>query len=267
MTAAGAGVLTDVLPGGRRLRGFLGLTGPDGEIPDVPAGPSSVEWVRSPARGKDIHLVIMRPAGAPARLPVCLALHGRGDGAESFLDLGVPRFLTAAVRAGVPPFAVVAVDGGAAYFVARDPGDDPQRMLADELPEWLDARGLPAPAGAFGISMGSFGVLRFARNRPGLRAVAVVGPALFRDWTEASSRNAFRDERQWAANEPLRHTGDVADVPLGVWCGTEDPFVDAARELVAATTPEVAAIGPGAHHRGYFLRVLPDVLEFIGTRI
>ncbi len=260
---AGAGVLTDLLPGGPQVRDLLGLTGPDGEVPDVPAGPSAVDRVRSSARGREVHLVVMRPADAPARLPVCLALHGRGAGARSFLDLGVPRFLTAATRAGVPPFAVVAVDGGSSYFVARG-SDDPQRMLVAELPGWLAERGLSAPVAAFGISMGAFGVLRHARDRPDLRAVAVVGPALFRDWAEARSRNAFRDERQWAANEPLRHG---VPAPLGIWCGTDDPFVDAARELASRTSPALVSIGPGSHEDGYFRRVMPDVIDFIGRRV
>lgn len=263
---AGAGVLTDVLPGGRQLRDLLGLTGPDGAIPDVPAGPVTVERVRSSARGRIVHLVDMRPAGAPANLPVCLALHGRGADARSFVGMGVPQFLTAAVRAGVPPFAVVAVDGGDSYYVARAPADDPLRMLVTELPAWLAERGLPVPAGAFGISMGAFGVLRLAREQD-LGAVAVIGPALFRDWAEAKGRDVFRDERQWAANEPLRHTAEIAGVPLGVWCGTDDPFVDAAHQLVDRTEPETAAIGPGTHEDGYFRRVLPAVIQFIGHRV
>lgn len=266
--AVGAGVYTDVLPGGPPLRRFLGLTGPDGSVPDVPAGPVSVDRVRSAARGRDLDLVVMRPDGVPAdRLPVCLALHGRGGGARTFDDMGIPRFLTAAVRAGVPPFAVVAVDGGDSYYVARDAADDPQRMLADELPRWLADRDLPAPSGAFGISMGCFGALRLARGRRDLRAVAVAGPALFRSWAEARERDVFRDERQWAANEPLRHTGELAGVPLGVWCGTEDPFVDAARELIDRTRPETAAISSGTHDDGFFRRVTPDMLRFVGDRI
>ena len=264
--AAGAGALADVLPGGARLRYLLGMTGPDGEVPDVPAGPVEVERVRSAARGREIDLVVMRPAGSPRELPVCLALHGRGANARTHLDMGIPKFLTAAVRDGVPPFAVVAVDGGDSYFVARDDRDDPLRMLVEELPGWLRGHGLAAPVSAFGISMGAFGALRYLRERRDLRAVGVVGPALFRSWADAKGRNAFRDEQQWAAHEPLRHTGDIAGVRLGVWCGTDDPFVDSARQLVDRTHPKVAAIGPGAHEGGYFLRVMPEVLRFVGHR-
>lgn len=253
----GAGVVTDVLPGGPALRRMLGLTGPDGEIPDVPAVPVTTERVRSAARGRDVDLVVM---GSTAdRAPVCLALHGRGSGARSYLDMGTPRFLTAV---GGPRFVVVAVDCGDNYFVP-DGGDDALRMLTDEVPEWLAARGLPAPQAALGISMGAFGALRYAREAD-LRAVAVLGPAMFRSWEEARTRDAFRDERHWAANEPLRHPPSV---PVGVWCGTEDPFVDAAREFVAKARPEVAEIGPGAHEGAYFLRVLPDALRFVGDRL
>ena len=251
----GAGMVTDVLPGGPGLRRALGLTGPDGEIPDVPAAPVTTERIHSAARGRDVDLVIMGATGE--RVPVCLALHGRGGNARSYLDMGTPRFLTAATRNGVPPFAVVAVDGGDTYYV-----DDALRMLRDELPGWLARRDLPAPTAALGISMGAFGALRFARARS-LRAVAVAGPALFRSWQEARTRNVFRDERHWAANEPLRHPPRV---PLKIWCGTEDPFVDAARDLAERTGAQ-ADIGPGAHDGGYFLRVLPDMLRFAGTRL
>jgi hypothetical protein len=229
-------------------------------VPDVPAGPVSVDRVRSTARGRDVDLVVMRPASAAEGLPTCLALHGRGVGAKWFLDLGcaeVPH------RGGAGGGAAVRGRRGDSYYVARDPSDDPLRMLVTELPAWLAERGLAAPVGAFGISMGAFGVLRLARERD-LRAVAVAGPALFRSWTEAKERNAFRDDRQWAANEPLRHTREIAGVPLGVWCGTDDPFVDAARELVDRAGPEVATIGPGTHEDGYFLRVLPDMIRFVG---
>jgi hypothetical protein len=177
--------------------------------------------------------------------------------------MGVPQFLTAATRDGVAPFAVVAVDVGESYLVPKG-GDDPLRMVLEEVPAWLGERGLSAPSSGFGISMGAFGILRWARERRP-KAVGVVGPALFRSWDDAKGRNAFPDERTWAANEPLRHTGDIADVSLGVWCGTDDPFVESARQLVHRTEPKVASIGPGAHEDGYFLRVMPEVIHFMGS--
>jgi hypothetical protein len=256
---AGAGVLTDVLPGGPQLRRLFGMTGPAGTIPDVPAGPVVTRRLASRARGREVTVSTMAPDGHSAdALPKVVGLHGRGGDANWLIGLGLPRFLTAAVRSGVRPFAVVSVDGGPdSYWIAR-PGDDPQRMLADELG--------PIQA-AFGISMGAFGALRFARERRDLTAVAVASPALFESWSDASARGAFTSEEQWAGNEPLRHVGDIAGVPLGVWCGTEDPLLDAAQSLIDQAHPAHTAITSGAHEDAYWLRVLPDMLAFIGGRL
>lgn len=259
--AASAGVITDVLPGGPFLRRTIGMTGPDGIVADVPPAPVTIRRVRSAARGRDVDLIEVRPAGAEPAVPVCLALHGRGSSARGLLDLGIPQFLTAAIGAGVPPFATATVDCGDTYLMPS--GDDhPLTMLIEELPAWLGA----PPVVAVGFSMGGFGALCLAR-RLTLRAVAVAGPALFRDWSEANSRHAFASERQWADHEPLRHTGELAGTSLGVWCGTEDPFIDAAKELIAKTQPQHSAITRGAHNDGYWRRVLPDMLRFIGGRI
>ncbi|RZS43373.1 S-formylglutathione hydrolase FrmB [Herbihabitans rhizosphaerae] len=259
----GTGMVTDVLPGGAAARRALGMTGTDGTVPDVPPGPVSVRRVYSAARGREVEIVHMGPSDVDgSRLPVCLALHGRGGGARWFADLGLPRFLTAAVRAGVRPFAVVAVDGGDSYFV-RSGHDDPQRMLADEVPAWLGAD----PFAVLGISMGGFGALRLARTRRDLRAVAVASPALFGDWSDAKGRNGFESEQRWADNEPLRYLNEITGSSLGVWCGTEDPFADAARELVEGARPASSSIDSGEHDDGYWLRVLPDMLRFVGARV
>jgi hypothetical protein len=256
---AGAGVVTDVLPGGPSVRRLLGMTGPAGTIPDVPAGPVVTTKLASRARGREVTVHTMAPEGYRAdSLPKCVGLHGRGGDANWLLGLGVPKFLTAAVRAGVPPFAVIAVDGGPdSYWIAR-PGDDPQKMLAEELG--------PIQA-AFGMSMGAFGALRFARERRDLKAVAVAGPAIFASWSDASARGAFTAEQQWADNEPLRHVNDIAGVPLGIWCGTEDPLLDAARSLIDQAHPVHTAITSGAHEDAYWLRALPEMIAFIGGRL
>ncbi|WP_180290403.1 alpha/beta hydrolase family protein [Streptomyces sp. TLI_171] len=267
--AVGGAIVEDVLPGGPRLRRALGLTGSDGTVPEVAAGPVRTETVRSAARGRDVRLVVCDPPGAPGgELPVCLALHGRDGDAATFTGLGVPQFLAAAVAAGVPPFRVVAVDGGAAtYWHARTPGDDPMAMLTGELPRWLAERSMPEPTSALGISMGGSGALQYARARRGrLSAAALLSPALFRGWADARTVDAYRDEADWRAHEPLLHLDDLAEVGrIGVWCGTEDPFCPAARRL--ATTPAVTARFPrGQHTAGFWRRVMPDAMALLGPR-
>lgn len=267
-TATGASLLSQHGSPVEPLRRVVGLDEPQGTVPNVPPCPLTVEKIRSSARGRDVDLVIMRPTGTASReLPVCLLLHGKGGTARGFIEFGIPRVLTAAVRSGVSPFATVAVDCGEHYFVPKN-GDDPLRMLTDELPAWLSERKLDASSmAALGISMGSSGVLSLARARKNLRAAAVASPALFRKWPEAKKRNAFADEQAWQAYEPLRHTAEFASIPLGVWCGTEDPFVDSARELVAKAHPEVHSITRGGHTNGYWLSVLPDMLRFVSNHL
>jgi enterochelin esterase-like enzyme len=258
-----AGVATGIVPGSAGIRRRLGLDGPDGVVPDVVAGTVTTRSVESAARGTRVSIATMTPAGVDvAGLPVLLALHGRGANARTLVDLGLPEFLTAAVQAGAAPFAIAAVDGGDRYWHAVG-SDDPQAMLRDEVPAWLADAGLGTVFGALGISMGAFGALLWARlaaTPPA--AVIAMSPALFRSWGDAQVRDVFVDEADWTASEPLRHLGAVDGSTLGVWCGTQDPFVMAARELADGTGAAAAHFDAGAHTEGYWRRVLPDALAF-----
>lgn len=220
----------------------------------VPNRPVNVERVWSAARGRDVTLAVLRPPSA-GEWPVCVMLHGRGADASMPIQLGVPDLLDR--------FAVVSLDGGDSYWVPREPADDPQRMLTEELPGWLSERGLGAPFAALGISMGAYGALNYARAVPGL-TVAAVSPALFVTWSEASARNAFADEAAWAATDPLRHP--PPDTALGVWCGTEDPFIEATRRFAEVAKPEVTSLKPGAHDSAYWTRELPEIIAYLRER-
>jgi S-formylglutathione hydrolase FrmB len=257
-----------VLVGG--LLGGLGLAG--GAWWEWHPGPPDAgvrtRSFRSAARGREVQVVLIAPPGVDlARLPVCLALHGRGGHAADFADLGLPAMLADAVAQGMPPYAVVAVDGNPnSYWTARDAGDDPQAMLREELPGWLGQLGLSSePRTVFGVSMGCFGALVYARQRPtGLVAAATMAPALFRDWPQARARNAFSGEAAWSAAEPLRHLDQLPrGLRLGVWCGEQDPFLPAAREL--ARRAAVASFAPGGHNAGYYRTALPAIVRFLGA--
>ncbi|MFE0028232.1 alpha/beta hydrolase [Amycolatopsis sp. NPDC059021] len=231
------------------------------------SSPVTVERVRSKARGKDVDLVLVAPEGTPATgLPVCLALHGRGASARTFLELRLPEALNQIVHSGTKPFAIAAVDGDN-YWVDLGSGDDPQRMLTEEMPGWIAQRGLRPIAGALGISMGGFGALRYARDHRELSAVAVCSAALFLSWPDARSRKVFADQRQWEDNEPLLHTEGLVGSRTGVWCGTGDPFVAADRKLIKAVQPAGGKISTGAHTDDYWREVLPDALRFVGERL
>ncbi|QHC23484.1 alpha/beta hydrolase [Streptomyces sp. GS7] len=271
--AAAGGMLVGWLPGGVKLKKVLGLTGKDGTVPDVAPGAVHVERVRSAARSRVVTMVTMLPPGTAAstKLPVCVMLHGRGNDAQGMVTLGTPQFLAAAVKGGMPPFAVVAVDGGdATYWHQRSPGDgdDPQAMLREELPGWLHARQLPTPRAAMGISMGGSGALQYAIGRTqsgrNLDAVALLSPGVFRTWADARVTGGYADEADWQAHEPTLRLDRMQAGALGVWCGQEDPFCPAAREVARQARAREARFPDGEHTEGFWRRVMPDAMSLLG---
>jgi S-formylglutathione hydrolase FrmB len=254
-----------LLLGGLALAGCATQAPPRPSVTSTtPAFSANVEVVRSAARGTDVTLVVLRPRQAlDQELPVCVALHGRGSDARMIMQLGIADLLNTALT----PFAMVGLDGGDSFWVARDPADDPQRMLTEELPGWLGERNLvTTPFAAFGISMGAYGALNYARRTPH-PAVAAVSPALFLNWPQARAREAFAGEEQWAVTEPLRHVDALGDAVVGVWCGTGDQFHPAAKRFADLAKPRVARFTQGGHDVGYWTRVLPEVVDFLSARV
>jgi dipeptidyl aminopeptidase/acylaminoacyl peptidase len=243
---------TITLPGA--LRRTFKDTGPDGVIPDA-AQQVTLEQRYSAARGQEVGFYTAVPVGYGdgAGLPVCLVLHGASASTADFETFGLGRFLTASVEAGTPPFVLVAADGGRSFWAGDGIGDDPQRMLSDELPEWSDQLGFDTSRmAAYGWSMGGHGALLAAESTPGwLLGVAALSPAV------------APDDAVFAGVDRL--DGDRT----GVWCGTADSLYDNAQALVAAIPggPAVAAFSPGAHTRGYWDRVTPDAFAFLGTAL
>ena len=244
---------------------------PFGNLPNV-----SLERVHSQARNREIDLITIFPEGVPVEeLPVCLVLHGRfGDARNA--AAGMPSWLTSAVNSGAtPPFAFLSVDGGSNTYWHRVEGDDPMWMLIDEVPRWLAERGFGGkdgqPFAVCGISTGGFGALVYTRRRNEhnipLDATAVVSPALVTDWEIMRKRRAFANEADWADLDPLRHVDELDDVPLGVWCGTEDRFVTGARRFVDLANPEVASITPGGHNSRFYRKALPEAVHFVGGKL
>lgn len=228
----------------------------DPYIPDAPEGVVRLETVRSQARGRDVDLFTAVPAGHGdgAGLPVVVVLHGASATASDFQPYGLGRFLTAAVEAGAPAFVLAGADGGVLRW-EPDPNssDDPQRMLLTELPRWLDERGFDADTRAlWGWSMGGYGCLRTAEAEPGwARAVAAFSPALSEEDTVVAEADR------------------LADLPVGLWCGTEDPLYPAVKAFEAALPqpPDIASYGEGGHTRYYWNDHTLDAFEFLAARL
>ncbi|NOL44702.1 esterase [Kribbella sandramycini] len=278
-TAGVVGLETGLIPGRARVHDLVGLTGPDGVIPDVPAGPAASGSFESFGRRTTVRYSVLYPDGYEPTdpLPVVLVLHGRGgDHTSAVRDLGIDRYLTAAVRSGTPPFALATVDGGAdTYWHRRVTDEDPGFMLDQEFLPLLAKRGLDtARYGVLGWSMGGYGALLLAalrswqrRVRPGTRAVAVgaLSPAIWRSYADAAP-GAFDNQEDFDGGQLFGRRVGLQDVAVRIDCGRDDPFAEAAADL----RRELRAGGgqqAGAHTPGYWRRMLPAQLEFLGREL
>lgn len=231
------------------VRRELGLL-PDPYVPDAAEGRVRLETVTSDAMGTDIDLFTAVPAGHGdgAGLPVVVVLHGASASAADLRDFGLARFVTAAVEAGAPPFVLAGTDDGPSGWVPV-PGSDPFTMLREELPGWLAARGFdPGRRALWGWSRGGYGALRCAIDDPDwARAVALFSPAVS------------------SADPALADLGALEEVPIGVWCGTDDGFYDDVREVVRRlpVPPEIEGYAEGGHTRVFWNDHTVDALGWL----
>jgi S-formylglutathione hydrolase FrmB len=271
VAAGGVAVEEEWLPGKyllrRQLRRLRGQSA--GTFPDVaPGHVESGSFVSQHRLGADVGWSVIYPGDRPEPLPVLVSLHGLGgDHTTAVTELGMDRFLPAAVAAGVPPFAIATVDGGTTYWHPRPTGEDAGAMVLDELLPLLATQGLPTQHLAFhGWSMGGYGALRLAGllAPTRVRAAAALSPALWTDPADASS-SGFVDAAEYERYRVVGHQSDLDGIPVRVDCGTDDPFYAADRAYVAGfDRPVTSTFGPGDHDPAYWTRMLPAQLAFVG---
>jgi enterochelin esterase-like enzyme len=270
--AAGVAVDEGWLPGQDRLRRDFGQAGTSGHIPDVAPGLVLSGSFQSQHRlGAETGWSVIYPGRHPQPLPVLVALHGLGGTHQSWIDeLGIDRFLVAAVGAGVPPFAIATVDGGTTYWHPRPDGEDAGGMVVDEFLPLLGKHGLRTDRLAFhGYSMGGYGSLRVAPivGRPTVRAVAVLSAAVWRDPADASP-SGFANRQEYEHDTVFGHQADLNGIPVRLDCGTEDPFYADDRAYVEGFPRKITStFGPGGHDPAYWTRMMPAQLDFVGRAL
>jgi enterochelin esterase-like enzyme len=209
-------------------------------------------------------------AGRP-RLPVLVALHGRGGNhTDAYRNLHLDEYLAKAVAAGARPFAIASVDGGDHDYWHPRRATDPAAMVVDEFLPLLADRGLDAGRiGLIGWSMGGYGALYLAAVLRRTRcAVAVAeSPAIWRHSAQ-SVQGAFDDARDFDRHAVFGRQARLAGIALRIDCGAGDGFAPITRELRASISPTPAGgIEPGGHDAAYWRAQAPAQLAFVGRHL
>jgi enterochelin esterase-like enzyme len=235
--------------------------------PPEAAAPTYVNgsFVSAARGGVTTNWAIARPPGQTAALRPVVALHGKGADAASVMAGGVEQGLAEAVAAGLPPFAVVAVDGGGSYWHKRSSGEDSGAMVLDELIPVLGEQGLDiSRVGFLGWSMGGYGALLLGARLGAARTAAIcaVSPAL---WTSAGATapGAFDGAEDYAANS-VWGLPQLGAIPIRIDCGDSDPFYSATKQFIAQLpTPPAGGFSPGGHDAGFWSAALPAELTWL----
>jgi hypothetical protein len=204
----------------------------------------------------------------PGPMPLLVYLHGR-SGHHRDIDRYGP-FLYDYVRKGGTPFAMVGVDGGDhTYYHRRASGQDPQRMIVDELLPVLASRGLLTARFALGgVSMGGYGALLLSEALGAKRVAACVvdSPAIFAG-PNARSKGSFDSDADFRAHDVVAGSPGLAGVPLRVTCGTSDPFLPGVKRLLAKLPAATHDISKGGHNAAFWLHTAPAQVAFAGRHL
>jgi S-formylglutathione hydrolase FrmB len=237
--------------------------------PAPPAQPAPMmvtgSFVSAARGGISTNWAIARPPNQTKPLRPVIALHGKGSDAATVMAGGVEEGLAQAVSAGLPPFAVVAVDGGGSYWHRRASGEDSGAMVLNELIPMLDTQSLDTSRVAFlGWSMGGYGALLLGgRLGPGrTAAICAVSPALWMS-SGAAAPGAFDGPDDFAANSVFGMPA-LGAIPIRVDCGDSDPFYDATKQFIAGLpNPPAGGFSPGGHNAAFWSSQLPAELTWL----
>ncbi len=236
----------------------------------TPGSSGFLEPGSSPASAKPLHAThlgagvdtrwrLELPTLSPPKALVVM-LHGAGHTADrAFATMGLSPHVE---ELGI---AIAAVDGGATWWHWRDGLDGLAMVTQDLVPAALAASGLPATTriGLTGYSMGGYGALLVASElgRSRVRGVIAHAPALFLNQRE--SPHAFDSQAQFDEFSVWDRVDRLAEIPIWIDCGMQDPFIDNDRRFAAMIPKARTTFGPGEHDTAVWAPHLGDQLRWL----
>jgi len=284
--ATGLGSAAAIIAGGFELVDHGVLPGKDilDRLDGACSVPTPPETFRTPgetitgrfyshARNRDVGYTIAYPPGHTrgSRLPLGLYLHA--DGGNHASDFGGLPLAGALAGAGLPAIALVAADGGNLYWHPH-PGDDPMGMMIDEVIPMCQGLGLGQTSGSIGtigVSMGGYGAILFAEKYPRtISAAAAISPAIWTRYAQARAANpsAYTNAQEFAHYDAVAHTSALADTPLRVVTGNDDPFLPGVLALIKRLPRSaITEITGGCHDREFFASQRHRSISFLGEHL
>jgi len=255
----------------------LGLATAAGAPPPDQPSPSSAKssptylsgsFVSAARGGVETQWAIALPPGHSGPLRPVIALHGRDMTASGVMAMGVESGLAQLAKAGYPPFAVVAVDGGNSWWHRRVTGEDSGTMVLTELLPMLATKGLDTSrVGFIGWSMGGYGALLLggALGPARTAAICAVAPALYSDYGQAIEAGAFDGPADWFAYS-VYGTPALSEIPLRIDCGDNDRYYKAVKQFVTSLRKPPAGVSfEGGHEVAAWRQKLPRELAWLAT--
>ena len=247
-----------------------------GSTPAIPQSDYTITTgtIQSSAMQAAIPWEVALPAGADpsARLPLVLALPGEGGNERQFAtDTGLPGYATAA---GLRLCFVSSGAVDSCYYHPRADGTDYFAFLVNELIPTVERRfrvgGDRSRRATYGSSMGGFGALLVAQQRPDLICAAVgSSPAVFPSYAAAITGHphTFDSEADWQRWGLWDHTASMGRVPVRIDCGNADPFFPTAKALISRIPGATGQISSGCHEDSFWRRHATAQLQFLGQHL
>ncbi|NHA01383.1 hypothetical protein G5V59_20195 [Nocardioides sp. W3-2-3] len=149
-------------------------------------------------------------------------------------------------------------------------GTGRRRWWSRSLLPRLERQGLDTTRLALtGWSMGGFGALHLADvlGADRVRAVAAMSPALWHSYDDTAP-GAYDDAADFRRTTVLGRQDGLAGIAVRVDCGKGDPFYATTRDYVAGFEhPPAGGFERGDHDSGYWRRIAPRVLRFVGEAL